>query len=191
MDPTATDTQAQHPPRAKGSLRIDEAIGALTVAVIFLISIGNVLVRYFTNQSFAFTEEFSVWLLVVMTFIGSSVAFAVDEQIRIRFFIAKLPPAGQRAAEAFSMVCTTIVFALIIYYGGMFTYDEWYWGESSPAMGYPTWIYTIWLPLLSIVVLLRLWVWGWRRLRHAKREGSGPNEGLPPKPPGDGADKGT
>lgn len=176
MDPAATDTQAQHPTPARGSLRIDEAIGALSVLVIFLISIGNVIVRYFTNQSFAFTEEFSVWLLVVMTMIGSSVAFALDEQIRIRFFINKLPPAGQRAAELLSMVSTTVVFALVIYYGGMFTFDEWYWGESSAAMGYPTWIYTIWLPLLSIVILIRLWVWGWRRLRRARAAGSGPQE---------------
>ena len=36
------------------------------------------------------------------------------------------------------------------------TYDEWYWGETSPGLGYPAWIYTVWLPLLSLAILGRV-----------------------------------
>ena len=46
-------------------------LGAAAMALICLISIGNVLARYFTNISFAFTEEFSVVLLAFMTFVGA------------------------------------------------------------------------------------------------------------------------
>jgi TRAP-type C4-dicarboxylate transport system permease small subunit len=28
--------------------------------------------------------------------------------------------------------------------------------ETSPGLGYPTWIYTIWLPILGVAILLRI-----------------------------------
>jgi TRAP-type transport system small permease protein len=30
------------------------------------------------------------------------------------------------------------------------------WGETSPGLGYPAWIYTVWLPLLSVAIILRV-----------------------------------
>ena len=38
-----------------------------------LITLGNVLTRYLTDQSFAWTEEISVFLIVVMTLAGAAV----------------------------------------------------------------------------------------------------------------------
>jgi hypothetical protein len=52
---------------------------------------ANVLVRYFTDISFAFTEEISVALLVVMTLIGASHAFATNHHIAITFFVDRKP----------------------------------------------------------------------------------------------------
>ncbi len=55
---------------------VEEGIAAVAMALVCVITFGNVLVRYFTNASFAFTEEFSVFLLVVLTLAGASAAFA-------------------------------------------------------------------------------------------------------------------
>ena len=60
------------------------------MALVCVITFANVLVRYFTNASFAFTEEFSVFLLVVMTLAGASAAFARNRHIRMEYFVGKL-----------------------------------------------------------------------------------------------------
>ena len=150
-------------------VKIEEALAAAAMAAICLISFGNVVVRYATNVSFAFTEEFSIFLLVFMTFVGGSAAFAANEHIRIIFFLQRMPPALRRLSEAVTLIATTAMFALIVYYGGKVSFEEWTWGETSPGLGYPAWIYTIWLPLLSVVIILRVLGRGVARLRRPSR----------------------
>jgi TRAP-type C4-dicarboxylate transport system permease small subunit len=150
------DIAAEQDIRPGGRLRkVEEAVGAAVMAVICLISFANVVVRYATNASFAFTEEYSVFLLVIMTFVGSSLAFATDRHIRITYFTERLGRRGRRLAETVSLLATTAVFALIVYYGAHFAYGQWELEETSPGLGHPTWIYTVWLPLLAAVILFR------------------------------------
>ena len=149
-------------------IRVEEALGAAAMAVICLISFANVVARYATNVSFAFTEEYSVFLLVFMTFVGASAAFATNEHIRITFFVDRLPHVLKQACGIISLLATTCMFALIVYYGARVTYAEWYWEETTPGLGNPSWIYTVWLPVLCIAILLRVLGRGWARLRRGQ-----------------------
>ncbi|MBB4287372.1 TRAP transporter small permease [Roseospira goensis] len=151
-DPPPPETPA---PSAR-RFRIEEAIGAAAMATICLISISNVVVRYATNVSFAFTEEVSVFLLVVLTFVGTALAFAKDDHIRIEVIVRRLGPIGRRLCDGLSLAASVLLFGVLVYYGGLLAWEEYRWGETSPAMGFPTWIYTIWLPILSLVVLIRI-----------------------------------
>ncbi|GGK27122.1 TRAP transporter small permease [Salinarimonas ramus] len=155
-DTTRTEAPENLAPHARVPVKIEEALGAAAMALIVAISFGNVVVRYLTNVSFAFTEEFSVFLLVFMTFVGASAAFATNEHIRITFFLELMGPRTRLLAEAATLLATTAMFALIVYYGAQVTWDEWYWEETSPGLGYPAWIYTVWLPLLSLAILGRV-----------------------------------
>lgn len=163
------------PPNDKGTAHakvpvvIEEALAAAAIALICLISFGNVIVRYATNYSFAFTEEFSVFLLAFMTFVGASAAFAANEHIRITFFLDASSPTVRWILELITLAATTLMFSLILYYGAEVTYEEWYWGETSPGLGYPTWIYTIWLPILAAAIILRVLGRAWATLRPSKR----------------------
>ncbi|OKH87633.1 C4-dicarboxylate ABC transporter permease [Thalassospira sp. TSL5-1] len=158
-------------------LRIEEAIAALAMGLICLISLANVVVRYLTDVSFAFTEEFSVFLLVVMTLVGASIAFARNEHIRITFFLERFPRPLRIVVELLILAITTMLFAMIMYYGATFTFDEYQYGEISAGLGYPSWIYSIWLPLLSLVILFRVIEHAWR-LARSRRAG---NAGTPPQ----------
>ena len=88
-------------------------IAVLVMGLIVLITFGNVLARYFTSQSFAATEEFSIALLIVLSFLGSSAAFAFDRHIRVDFFVRKLPPGLRAFADWLSFAVTASLFAFI------------------------------------------------------------------------------
>jgi TRAP-type C4-dicarboxylate transport system permease small subunit len=150
-------------------VKIEEALAALAMALICLISFANVLARYFTNYSFAFTEEWSVFLLVFMTFVGASAAFATNGHIRITWFLDKLPRPLRWAAELLTLLVTTLLFALIVHYGFLVAWDAWYWGETTPGLGHPAWLYSIWLPVLCLAIILRVLGRGWAQLRHGPR----------------------
>ena len=71
------------PPRVP--LKIEEVLAAATLGLVAVITFANVLTRYFSDISFAFTEEFSICLMVMMTLFGASVAVVRDRHMRITF----------------------------------------------------------------------------------------------------------
>ncbi|MFA7429993.1 MAG: TRAP transporter small permease, partial [Rhodospirillaceae bacterium] len=117
--------QTPQDPRSPVPVRVEEALAALCMALICLISLANVVVRYLSNVSFAFTEEFSVFLMVAMTFLGASVAFARGQHIRIAIGVEKLPRPLQVVCELVVLAVSLAMFSLIIWYGGTFALDQW------------------------------------------------------------------
>jgi TRAP-type C4-dicarboxylate transport system permease small subunit len=137
-------------------LTVEQVLTGVAMALIVLISLGNVVVRYLTAQSFAATEEFSIALLIILAFLGSSTAFAFDRHIRVTFFIDKLPPRGQAAADWLTFIATAALFGFIAFYAGLLAWDNYRFEETSPALGVPQWWYSVWMPILAVVIVLRL-----------------------------------
>jgi len=135
---------------------VEEGIAAVAMALVCIITFANVLVRYFTNASFAFTEEFSVFLLVVMTLAGASAAFARNRHIRMEYFVGKLGARTHRRVEVLVTLCGFTLFGVLAFYGAYLFLDDWHYGTTSPGIGVPQWIYTVWLPVFSALIALRI-----------------------------------
>ena len=148
-------TLAPKEPATRVPLSVEKGIAALAMAALCLITLGNVIARYLTNYSFAFTEEYSIALMVVVTMLGASYATAADRQIRITWFADLLPPQGRRIAEMLATLATIAMFSLLIVLGGKVVWDEYRFEVTSPGLGEPQWIYTLALPLLSAAVVGR------------------------------------
>lgn len=129
---------------------------ALLMATLAAITFANVLVRYFTDRSFAFTEEYSVALMVVLTLVGASAAFAADRHIRMTYFVEKLGPAAQRRIEFLVLVLSLLLFLLVAWYGARLAWDEYRFEVLSPGLGVPQWQYTVTLPVLAAAICLRI-----------------------------------
>ncbi len=67
------------------------------MAGLVIITLLNVVTRYLTDDSFAWTEEFSVALMVVMTLAGASAVAFRDRHIRIEFFFNRKGADGVEA----------------------------------------------------------------------------------------------
>lgn len=144
--------------RGKFSLAaVERFLMAASMGVLCLLTMANVLVRYFTDISFAFTEEISVALLVVMTLVGSSHAFATHHHIAIDYLIER-KPAIKAVAYRFSMLASLLMFSLLAWYGISMAWDDYRFEVTSPSLGVPQWWYTVWLPVLSLLIVLRVLV---------------------------------
>ncbi len=146
---------ARENPRTRVPLRIEEVLMAAAMAAMALITAANVVTRYTTNVSLAFTEEYSVVLMVLVALLGTAVATAAGRHIRIGYFVELLPPRGQRVAEMVAMGLTVVCFGLLVWYGWKLAYDEYRFEVLSNGLGNPNWWYTGWLPVLSALVVLR------------------------------------
>lgn len=136
-------------------VKIEEAVMAAAMALLVIITFGNVATRYLTNISFAFTEEYSISLMVIATLFGASVAIAGGRHIRIGYFADRSRPKIRRVLELVSMAATIAMFAVLIGYGALWVYDDWRYETTSPGLGIPEWLYTVWLPILSLVICAR------------------------------------
>src|SRR3546814_1736271 len=78
-------------PGTRVTLACEELVAAIAMALLGLITFANVVVRYLTNYSLAFTEEYSIVLMVAVALLGTAIAAARDSHIRVTWFIAQLP----------------------------------------------------------------------------------------------------
>ncbi len=131
-------------------------LASLSLIAICLISLGNVIVRYTTDASFAFTEEFSVFFLVLLTFAGAAVAARHNQHIRIELIEHHLPPGARKIIFVLQWLAGMVVLGVTCWYGGKFALEEYQWESLSPGLGLPSWIYVIWLPLLSAAIMIRM-----------------------------------
>lgn len=150
--------------------RFESWLGILALIFICLISLANVVVRYATDVSFAFTEEYSVFLMVVLAFAGGAVAARNNEHIRITLFERYFGQKGKRIIYTIQWLGGLLVLGLVAWYGGVLTWEEYSYDSLSPGLGYPTWIYLIWLPILAIAIIWRSTQNWLERLRHGDEE---------------------
>ena len=151
-DPDHEKTPEPPADRPRVSVKVEEAIAAAAMALICVITFANVVVRYLTDASFAFTEEISVFLLVVLTLVGAAGAFARNRNIRVEFFAAMTSPTVQRWLEIGGLLLTVVLFVMVAWYGARFVVDDWKYETTSPGLGVPQWIYSVWLPVLSLAI---------------------------------------
>jgi TRAP-type C4-dicarboxylate transport system permease small subunit len=138
--------------RTRVPLAIEDWLTVIIMALLALITFANVLVRYFTDQSFAWTEEFSVFLMILLALVAGSGSVARNRQIRIEYFADRGPQWRQRALARFGAIMVFLLFALIGVLSMRLVYDDWRFGETSPGIGVPQWWYSIWLPVVSLAI---------------------------------------
>ncbi len=133
----------------------EEGLAVACMVLLLVITLLNVLTRYFTDQSFAWTEEISVFLMVVLTLAGASAATGRDRQIRIEAFYDRGSAARRQRFKVCAACTTALLFALLTVLFARVVSDEIRYGETSMGMGVPRWWFTAFSPLLCAAIALR------------------------------------
>ena len=126
------------------------------MAALCVITMMNVVVRYLTDESFAWTEEFSVFLLILTTMAGTAAAALRDNHIRIEFFLERGTPARRRRLALFGATITVLFFLALALLTGRMAWDDYKYAEISMGLGVPRWWYTAWVPAFSLVISFRV-----------------------------------
>ncbi len=136
-------------------LKIEDWATVIIMALLACITFANVLVRYFTDSSFAWTEEFSVFLMIVLAMVAGSAAVARDRHIRIEFFSESGSAVRQRRLALLGASMVALLFGLMVVLSVRLVWDDYRFGETSPGIGVPQWWYSIWLPIIASAITLR------------------------------------
>ncbi|AMM24161.1 TRAP transporter small permease [Variovorax sp. PAMC 28711] len=152
--PLSTDLPATDEP-VKVPLAIEDWGTVLIMGLLACITFANVLVRYLTDSSFAWTEEFSVFLMILLAMVGGCGAVARDRHIRIEYFSGEGSIARRRRLAQLGAALVALLFFLMAALSVRVVWDDYRFEETSPGIGVPQWWYSVWLPIVSTAIALR------------------------------------
>ncbi|MGA7983661.1 MAG: TRAP transporter small permease [Burkholderiales bacterium] len=96
--------------------RLEEGLIAFLLAVMTLVTFGQVIARYVFNYSFVWALELTTYLFGFLIFIGMSYGVRVGSHIGVDALVKALKPKAARiVGGTAALLC--LVYALIIFYG--------------------------------------------------------------------------
>ena len=70
--------------------------------------------------------------------------------------VRRWPRATTKVVFVLQWLAGLTVVGIMTWYGSTFAWQEYQWDSLSPGLGLPNWIYVIWLPLLSVAIIIRI-----------------------------------
>jgi len=145
---------------AARALRVIEAVlgvaAALVLAVLLVMVLVTVCLRYFFGTGFIGAEDFGIWLNVALVALGAPLSLNSALAMRLDVFVRMLPEGLQKLTRIGADVFT-VLSALILAFGGREIMTML--GGVSPTLGLPEWIRFSFLgaggALILIVLLLQ------------------------------------
>lgn len=146
----------------------EEILGSILLAVMAAIAFLNVIVRYCTSFSFAWSEELTVNFFVWVTLLGTARAFRDGSHLAMSIVYESLSRIGKRLCYLLACLICLVFFGALFYTGVLEVIDEYELEAISESLGVPVWWYTIATPLFSLLIIWRMIQHSWQEWRTGK-----------------------
>src|SRR3954465_4770706 len=117
----------------------EERIAVASMVLLLAITLANVLTRYFIDESLAWTEELSVFLMVVLALAGAAAVGRADRHIGIEVFLNRKTPSGEQVPRpgprVFGAAATAFTFLLLAGLFARWVGDQMKYAETSMGLG--------------------------------------------------------
>lgn len=146
----------------------EDVIGSIMLAIMVSIAFVNVIVRYCTSFSFAWTEEITINFFVWVTLLGTARAFRDGNHLAMSIIYDSFSRNGKRLCNLVSIGLCMIFFGALAYTGTLEVIDEYELESISESLGIPVWWYTIATPVFSLLIIFRMLQRSWEQWRSAR-----------------------
>ncbi|WP_163527128.1 TRAP transporter small permease [Halobacillus ihumii] len=155
---------------SKGLLYVEYTILALSLAIMAIITFANVLSRFIFNFSFAFTQEVTVNLFVILTFVGASIGIYKGAHLGFDLIYDKLNKMSRAMVSIAIGVLIVFFFGVLAYHGIGIVMSQMDRQQITPALGWPQWVFTLGLPIGCVLCIIRTIESTMNSLRRSKDE---------------------
>ena len=101
-----------------------DALCVVCMAVILLLVVVQVVMRYVFNSPLTWSEELAVYVMVWMTFAGSVICMRDKEHVEVTVLVDYLPKILQKLTVLFSRLVSALFLLIIVYYGFEFVTEN-------------------------------------------------------------------
>jgi len=143
----------------------EEIVLFIALAVMTIISFANILSRNFANISLSFTEEITINLFVLLTFVGTAVGVRRYAHLGFTLIYDKVGTAWKKAIIIFSTLAGLVLFGVLFWYGIQMVLFQMDMGQKTPALGMPQWILSSSMAIGALLCVIRTIQVGLKELR--------------------------
>lgn len=134
----------------------EEILGSLLFAVMVGVAFVNVVVRYLTPFSFAWSEELTINFFVWVVLLGTARAFREGTNLGMNLLYDALPRHLRLGFYWLAVLFCLGFFGIMAYVGLVEVLDEIEIDSVSEALAIPVWWYTMATPLFSVLIIFRM-----------------------------------
>ncbi|MDZ5471351.1 TRAP transporter small permease [Bacillus sp. 31A1R] len=134
---------------------VENTLLIFSASTMCVIAMANVFSRYFLDHSLAFTEEITINLFVLLTFVGTAVGVKNSSHLgfSLLFDQAKLPIKKLLIFLVGAIVIT--VFTIFAYYGVKMVQFQILTNQTTPSLGWKQWVFSLGFPIGCILCVIR------------------------------------
>ena len=136
--------------------RLEEIILVTALAVMLAITFGNVLSRKLLHLSWAFAEELTIILFIFSSLVGAATAAKRGSHIGLTILYDVCPPKFRKIFFVVLLLASLFFSVVLVYYGIDMVISEYESGMTTPALGWPEWIFGLSIPVGCLLLGYRL-----------------------------------
>lgn len=134
---------------------VENGLAALAFAVITSVAFANVITRYFMDASLAFTTEVTINVAVWMTMLGAVIGIREGSHLGFDLLQSKLRGRAHQVVTVLVSAAIILFFLVLARYGWDQMASQMSSGRATPAMRMPQWLFTLALPVGSVLAIVR------------------------------------
>lgn len=134
---------------------IEEIMIVIVLILMSSIAFINVITRNFLNLSLSFTEEITVNLFVLLTFVGAAVGVRKGAHLGFSLLLEKVPVSVQRFLIFFIGIISTLLFVVVTYFAYEMIQFQFDMNSTTPALRWPRWIFSLAIPIGTVLCIYR------------------------------------
>ena len=131
---------------------IENVILIFGMSVMTAITFINVVIRKFTTISFAFTEEISASLFILVALVGAAVAARRGANMGLTVITDLFSPKYRKCFVWLSAAICAVFCVFLVKYGFSMAYDEFLSKQTTSALGWPEWIFGSFVPIGALLL---------------------------------------
>lgn len=135
---------------------LEEVLCAIVLMFMAVLCFANVIVRYLTTYSLAFSEELLVNLFVWLTLLGAAIGFKRGSHLGVTLLTSRFPKSWRKGVVVFGALFSSGLFCLLAYQGYFMVSQQYQTGMTTYSMGLPMWWFSLAVPTGSVLVVIRI-----------------------------------
>ena len=132
----------------------EKIVTSVILIFVTILTFANVCVRYLSDSQFAWSEELTINLFVLLIMMGCGLSARDGSLISLSLVFDRLNVTGKKIFVAIITVVNCVFCAILLKTGIEKVMTQMANGKKTPSLLLPEWIFTIFLPIGAVFLIL-------------------------------------